>query len=278
VNKRRRPAARRFRVVARPKTRSRRARLAAAVVALGLLGAVAVASARHAAGALARVARALPGGSGKPGAVVIETSSDAFRPLAQAAADAVSGTPGDKAAAIKDRFPCVKDVAVRRAWGEGRATLIPVLRSAVAPALRRGRPAGWLAADGTVFSAPRGVYALSGPTVDADGAAAADLAALAREWPALTAPGALPAPLAEMRWRAGDRGWEARLTDGTVVEWGALKWTKEKLKRLAEAMADARARGPGLFSADLRYFEDGKVLLRPAGRGAAVASAGGMER
>jgi hypothetical protein len=49
-----------------------------------------------------------------------------------------------------------------------------------------------------------------------------------------------------------------------VVSWGRLDWTREKLARLAEAVADARRREPGAFSADLRWFEDGKVLLKAA--------------
>jgi hypothetical protein len=276
---RRSAARRRFRVVARPQERARRARLLAAACAVLILGAVAFAAARHAASELLRArfdrARAVPAA---PEAAVVDGVPEPFRSLAQAAADAVAGSAGEKAAALKEKFPCVADVGVRRAWGEKSSTLTPVLRGAVAPALRRGRPLGFLASDGAAFAAPPGVYALSGPSVDVGDAGAAELAALAREWPALSAPGAFPAPLSQMAYVSGgseDPYWEARLTDGTTVAWGRLDWTKEKLARLGEALADARGKAPGAFSADLRWFEDGKVVLRPLGlKPALVAGAG----
>ena len=64
--------------------------------------------------------------------------------------------------------------------------------------------------------------------------------------------------------RAGRIEAATELADGTKVLWGRLEWTREKLSRLSEAVADARSKEPGAFSADLRWFEDGKVLLTPA--------------
>jgi hypothetical protein len=273
------PHRRRFHVVARPQARARRARLLGAAGAVLILGAVAVAAARHAAGALQRAGFSLSAaGPGAPESVIVDGAAEPLRALFQAAADAAGGSAGEKAAALKAKFPCVADVTVRRAWGERRSTLTPSLRRAAAPALRRGKPAGFLGDDGAVFTAPEGAYVLSGPGVDVAGAGEADLKALAREWPALSAPGALPAPLSEMAYvsEGADGWWEARLTDGTAVAWGRLDWTKEKLARLREALADARGKTPGAFAVDLRYFEDGKVLLRPAGTAMAAAGHGGV--
>jgi hypothetical protein len=270
---------RRFRVVARPPARARRARLLGAAAAVLILGAVAVAAARHAASSLFRTGfPRLTASAAAPESAAVAGVAEPLLSLMQAAADAAGGSAGEKAAALKAAFPCVSDVSVRRPWGEKRSTLTPTLRRAVAPALRRGRPAGFLGDDGAVFFAPEQTYALSGPSVDVAGAGEDDLKSLAREWPALTAPGALPAPLSEMVFVAegGERWWEARLTDGTAVEWGRLDWTKEKILRLTEALADARAKSPGAFSADLRYFDDGKVLLRPAGTALAAAGHGGV--
>jgi hypothetical protein len=265
---RRRSDRRRFRVVARPQERARRARLFGAACAVLILGAVAVAAARHAAAELARARAALPlAASAAPEDAVVD-GAEPFRSLAQAAADAVAGSAGEKAAALKRAFPCVADVSVRRSWGDARSTLTPLLRRAVAPALRRGRPLGFLGDDGAAFAAPAGVYELAGPSVDVGDADAAELKALAREWPALSAAGAFPAPLAVMAYVSGggeDSYWQARLTDGTTVAWGRLDWTKEKLARLGEALADARGKASGAFGADLRWFEDGKVLLKPLG-------------
>ncbi len=256
---------RRFRVVARPQERARRAKLVGAAAAVALLGAVAFVVVKDSVRSLSKLRVALPSVAAGPEAAVVDGVAEPLRSLAQATADAVNGTAGEKAAALKRAYPCIADVTVRRPWGEKRSTLTPSLRSAVAPALRRGKPAGFLGADGSVFAAPQGVYALTGPTVELDDAPEDERRALAREWPALVAPGALPAALSGMVWLSAQDSWEARLSDGTTALWGRLDWTKEKLARLAEALSDARAKAPGAFAADLRWFEDGKVLLKPLG-------------
>ena len=153
---------------------------------------------------------------------------------------------------------------MRRNWTEKTATLTLVVRRAVASATRRGKSSGFLGDDGTVFMAPEGAFMLTGPTVEISGASLAELSALAREWPVLSAAGSFPAPLKEMAYSSPENGWVASLDDGTKVLWGRLDWTREKLSRLSEAVADARTKEPGAFSADLRWFEDGKVLLKPA--------------
>ena len=114
-----------------------------------------------------------------------------------------------------------------------------------------------------MFAAPEGAFMLTGPSVEVSGASAGELAALGREWPVLSAAGSFPAALMGMSYSSPENGWEASLADGTKVQWGRLEWTKEKLSRLSEAVADARSKEPGAFSADLRWFEDGKVLLKP---------------
>jgi hypothetical protein len=270
----RRAGRRRFRVIARPQERARRARLAGAAAATLLLGAVAAIAARQTLASL-RARAAAPAVAGR----AVVAAPEPFRALAQAVIDSAPGPLADKAAALKSRFPCVADVSISRSWGDSASRLTPVLRRAVAPALLGGRAGAALGEDGTVFAVPAGVYALSGPAVDPAGADAESLRALASAWPALSAPGALPAPLAGLQFRVD--GWQLRLQDGTVVLWGPLRWTDEKLERLKEALADARARQPGTFAADLRFFEDGRVLLKPlaAGAGAsAMAAARGSLR
>ena len=254
-------ARRRYRVVARPQVRARRVRVVAAIAVVVALGGLAFVTVRNLAADFTVPSLPLAG----PAAVVIE-GPEPLRLLAQTVADAASGTAGDKAEALKTRFPALSDVRVRRSWTERTATLTLVVRRAVAPATRRGKPAGFLGDDGTVFAAPEGAFILSGPAVEVAGASEAELAALAREWPALSAAGAFGAPLAEMTYRSREDGWLARLEGGVEIQWGRLEWTREKLSRLSEAVADARAKEPGSYSADLRWFEDGKVLLKRTGK------------
>jgi cell division septal protein FtsQ len=252
---------RRVRVVARPKERARRARFVAAAAAVGALGAIAFVTVKRLA---ADFRLPLAAASSRRDSVLVE-GPEPLRKLAQAEADLVAGSAGEKAEAIKARFACLADVSVSRSWSEKTAILTLVLRHPVAAALRQGKPAGFLDREGIVFSAPEGSFLIDGPSVEVAGASAAELAALAREWPELVAAGAFPSPLSAMAYRASEHGWEARLADGTSVLWGRLEWTHEKLARLSEAVADARAKEPGAFSADLRWFEDGKVLLKPTG-------------
>jgi cell division septal protein FtsQ len=258
---------RRFRVVTRPQTKARRARAAAVVLALGALSLVAAAVVRHLAHSLPRteLARSLT----RPGDAFVE-APEPLRALAQAVADKNGGSAAARAQAIKDEFACVKDADIRRSWTEKRATITLTLRAPVAPAVRKGKPYGYLSEDGLVFTAPEGVYQLSGPSVDVGDAPAAELKAAAESWGRLAAPGALPAPLARLAWRSREDGWTAELEDGMTVQWGRLDFTAEKLSRLAEALADAKRREDVPYSADLRWFEDGKVLLRPTARLGAV--------
>lgn len=258
---------RRYRVVARPKARARRARAAAVALALGALSVVAVAVVRELLRSLPRteLARALT----RPGDAFVE-APEPLRAAAQAVADAQGGSASARAQAVKDEFACVKDASVARSWLEKRATITLTLRAPVAAATRRGKPYGFLDAEGLVFTAPEGLYELKGPVVEVGDAPAAELKAAAAEWARLAAPDALPAPLARLAWQSGEDGWTAELEDGTSVRWGRLEWTAEKLSRLAEALADAKRREDVPYSADLRWFEDGKVLLRPTARLGAV--------
>lgn len=263
---------RRFRVVARPKTRVRRARALAAFAALAALGAVAFVTLRK---LVADFRLPIAAAARADGEIVVE-GPEPLRSLAQAAADAVPGTAGEKAEALKARYPSLSDIRVRRNWTEKQSTLTLVVRRAIAPATRRGRHAGFLGDDGTVFTAPPEAFVVSAPPVETAGASAAELAALAREWPRLTAASAFPSPLTGLSYVSAEDGWEAILADGTRVQWGRLEWTNEKLARLSEALADARQKDPGSFSADLRWFEDGKVLLKPYQARPIVAHAGKM--
>jgi len=266
---------RRFRVVARSSDRARRARTAAVALALVLLGAVAAASARHAFSALSRMRLALPIASSAESAVV-EGVSEPFRSQAQSVVDSVPGSAGEKAEALRTKFPCIADISIRRPWGEKRATLVLALRRAIAVALRHGKPAGYLGERGVVFDAPIGVFSFSGPAVDISSASEMDLKGLAHEWPVLSRPGSFPAPLSLLSYRSEEDGWEARLADGTIVLWGHLDWTQEKLSRLSEALNDAHAKDLGAFAADLRFFADGKVLLKPVGPSLAAGVRGGV--
>ncbi|MDD5655675.1 MAG: cell division protein FtsQ/DivIB, partial [Elusimicrobia bacterium] len=173
-----------------------------------------------------------------------------------------------RGSALAERFPAVKRAALSRDWAGRRLRVEVTMRRALARVVRPDRPGAeaWLDEDGAVFAAPAGLYPRAALAVETGGAGEAELRALARELPLLARAEALPVALERVRYRSAYEGWELSLQDGTNVLWGRLDWTPEKLRRLGEALADARGRQPEVasrWSADLRYFEDGRVLLRP---------------
>lgn len=98
------------------------------------------------------------------------------------------------------------------------------------------------------------------PLVELAGAAAenADGPALAAAFEALEKSG-LPKP-ARIRLESG--GWRLVWEDGTEAAWGETGRADDKAARLAEVLKDARRRFPARIAADLRFFDDGRVIVR----------------
>ena len=169
---------------------------------------------------------------------------------------------------LVEKFGWIEQAAPVRSWTGRRVRFVVVPRAAVALVTgprRGGDSPAWLSEDGKVFAAPAGMVDGSGlPRVELagwpDGADLSGAAVLVRT---VAAQGGLPSAPAAYSYDARERGWKVELADGTRILWGGTDWTTEKLARLGEVFADALPRlGPG-FTADLRYFEDGRILVRP---------------
>lgn len=172
---------------------------------------------------------------------------------------------------LKASFPCLKEARVERDWFRRELRFRVELRRPVALAARSGRPGGWLGEDGSLFSAPEGVYSEEGlPVVEFGRSGEQRHVPLAELLEAAGREGALPARLVRAEYRSPEHGWELLLSDGTRVLWGNLSWTGPKLARLRQVWSDAGARFAGGFLADFRYFEDGRILVRPAVAAAAT--------
>lgn len=166
----------------------------------------------------------------------------------------------ERTKAVKSRFPCLKEPRVRRQWLRRSAQ---VRLEARACAARIAGGVRYLSDAGEVFEAcpglaPEGLVELEPGRADDK-----SLRELARALAAAVKPGVLASPLARARWISPSDGWEAELADGTTVRWGDLAWTSDKLMRLRQVIADARLDHPGRLAVDLRYFEDGKILVKP---------------
>lgn len=250
--------ARRHRVVVRPKVRSQRARQAAAAFAVLSLGVVAAAALRHLrAQGGPWTARMLPS--------VCGARLEGLEPaLAAQVQRALAQEPGlSRGTEISDfivrRFGFVAEARCRRSWSGRQAVCSLKPRHAVARAA--GAQAAYLGDDGVVFDLPEGQAGPASPLVWTGAAQPQQLKDLA-----VFIGGAskgLPSALTQARMRSPQDGWELKLEDGTTVLWGDMRWTSQKIQRLREVLADARGQLPGAVAADLRFFEDGRVLVRP---------------
>lgn len=287
--------------------RARRAAEGACVAIVLLLAAAAFFMARHVAVGGGRygprrlwagLAARLPvPGPLRVGATVVMGAPPALEPLLIAAVGAAPAggwgamEPRRIARRLKEGFPCVREVRVRRDWLRRAATFEIVLQRPLGRVVFRGRTL-WLTAAGTPFEVPDGVFPLEEfPVVDPGPGTLVpeDWTAVAQFMTAVSKEGALPSRLERLSYRSDDEGWEAGLADGTRLLWGRLSWTEAKLGRLREVLGAAGAKRGGGVTADLRYFEDGKILVRPTPasavrmphrpreRSMAGASAGGIQ-
>ncbi|MBI4422118.1 MAG: hypothetical protein HY554_00230 [Elusimicrobia bacterium] len=269
---------RKHRVVVRPQVRRRRRARAASAAAVLAAGTFVVWAAR-------RVPRerltpsALLAAAPAPGFLRVERFAVLGAPPAveRALLDALAPRAGkawwpSEAPRVEEelaaRFPFLQTVSLDRDL-RGRSVAVTLaLKTPVARALRRGRPAGWLGEDGSVFEAPEGTYpSLEVPEAEL-GQGAPDLRPLSELVGA--AGTAVPGGLRRAAWVSDEQGWDLTASDGTLLRWGRLEWTAEKLARLREVLGDAGRRFGSGLTVDLRYFEDGRILVRPAALGRAA--------
>ncbi len=246
----------------RPKVRSQRLRELGAAGALACLGGLALLTIlqfkREGADLAALKAKILP----PPRAIEVVGAPAGLQERLLSFVES-RGAQAASPAEILSTFPCLKNAGVSRSYLRGKLTYSVEPRKPVGTALLRGRAAGFLSDDGVIFSAPDELFEISGPALALDGASEKDLKALAVFLPQAAKAGALPAALLKMRFVSAQDGWQAELADGTSLQWGDLRFTRQKFDRLREILADAHAQFGGAAGADMRYFEDGRVLLKP---------------
>lgn len=264
---------RRFRVALRPRVRSqRRAQAAALLMTLALGGGAwwVVKNAPRREWKSSDLIGKLP----IPDIFKVQTITIVGAPEQLAAAahrllDRPAGTvwgfrsPYAAARRAKAQLTSLRQVRVRRDWFKRDVRFELELHSPIAAVTRRGAPAGWLSDTGAVMTAPAGLFPEEArPVVELGSAPASDYFALAEFLKTATQEQMMPAPLSKVAYVSADDGWEMTLSDGTRIQWGNLNWTEHKLARLRQVAADAAARLGRGFVADLRYFDEGKVLVR----------------
>ncbi|OGR85035.1 MAG: hypothetical protein A3J74_07405 [Elusimicrobia bacterium RIFCSPHIGHO2_02_FULL_57_9] len=254
----------RHRVVLRPKVRGQKIRQQAAIAALLMLGVGAAATLRHFDwGALSsrrpKIDVAPPFWSFEVQGVPKELRDIVLAFLN----DRPRLSPAQTVQELGRRFPCLETINFNRPWFKETLRFDLSMRRALGQVQINRKPAGFLSDNGVIFSSPAGFYTGVLPVLETGQADSAELKALAGFLSAAARPGALLSPLESMRFISSEDGWEAALADGTRAQWGQLAWTREKLERLREVLIKARSEFDGGVTADLRYFEDGRILLRP---------------
>ncbi len=174
------------------------------------------------------------------------------------------GMPDRVAAELKRRFLCVLEVSHTRMWRRHAVRFEVALRRPVAAVASGGEARMLLGEAGGVFEAPEGIFEVEGlPEVDFQGPrAGGEIVRVAGLFSAARRAGALPSPLVRLTFVPAEGVWSGELRDGTRIQWGRLRWTGPKLSRLREVLADAVPRFGTALTADLRHFEDGKILIR----------------
>ncbi len=139
------------------------------------------------------------------------------------------------------------------------------LQQPVARLLRGGRACGWLGSTGRAFDPPPGVYDRPpDPVLELGDLPQAELGAVSG-W-VVSLERAFEAGWSQGAYQSKSDGWQLRLSDGSRVLWGSLDWTEQKIERLQQVLADAGRRFGSELTVDLRYFEDGRILVRPTER------------
>lgn len=172
--------------------------------------------------------------------------------------------PYGEARRLRHDFPFLASLSVDRDWKARRVTFNVSLRTPIAKVSRSSKPWGWLTDDGVMFPASGAFFADAGqPEIELGKDGDVDAPALAAFLREAESSAAFPAKLVRAEYRSQQQGWELSLADGSKIFWGDLRWTSEKLERLNEVLGDARTRGKAGWTPDLRYFDQGRIFLRP---------------
>ncbi len=137
-------------------------------------------------------------------------------------------------------------------------------KTAAARVTQKGKPLGFLSEDGRVFQAPASLYPNAIPQVEIGKLDPSELGGVAQFLEAVAGSRDAPSALVRLSYVSRQDGWKALFADGTRAEWGDFRWTDLKLERMRQVLDDAKNDLSGPANVDLRYFGDGRIILRTA--------------
>jgi hypothetical protein len=159
---------------------------------------------------------------------------------------------------VVSKFPAVKDVRFQRSFGMNRIAILVEPRKPLVVWGEKG-----LDAQGVLFPAPR-----DGPAIPKAVFLSTPATALS-QWIAQVA--RKPELWSQVAGLTEDRmgNISLDLTSGTRVIWGKPepKMLTEKTASLLSVLQDAHQHLGGSALADLRFFDEGRIIVRPKGKG-----------
>ena len=173
-----------------------------------------------------------------------------------------SGDAQAFAAALKQRYPALIRVEVDRSFINGRVRVRAESERVVAKVRLNGENEFYLSENGRLQgecygAAPADIFETD--LYAAPGAGLEILAGFVKELRAM-APEFSSRPV-KLDCRDSAQTCRLTLANSAEVLWGEFKFTKTKISRLNEILADAERKIKGPLKVDFRYFRDGKVFV-----------------
>jgi cell division septal protein FtsQ len=165
---------------------------------------------------------------------------------------------------IAMRFPALSDVQVRRNWISKQLMVSARRRSPLAYVVMPGCPDSYVDETGELYSvepssSSMNLVALNAPNGLVSARLRQDTVSALRVL--RDSVGDFPSRPETIAVDRGETALSLKLADGTLIDWGAMNFTAEKIARLSQVYNSSRARMPGPYRINMRYFEDGRILL-----------------
>ncbi len=251
------------RIALRPQQRKARNRRVVSILAILVLGAAFVLSWARFKKSVFTLKQSLVEDIPSPKTVELEGVPDSLKPQILSFLNAQSlNSWKSQGSKIMERFPFLKSAHLSRDFFSRGLVYHIVLRQAVA-VVSGGNGRNFMDDKGNFFKAPKELYAESLPEIqdsNMDSKALRQAASFLNKIASLN----LPSPIESLRYLSPVNGWSVELQDGTLIDWGDFRWTKEKVKRLNAVLADAKTYAKGNFFVDMRSFGNGKIFVKPA--------------
>ena len=165
---------------------------------------------------------------------------------------------------ITSRFPALRDVEINRSWISGELMVKAQRRQPLASVTMPGCPDSYVDEQGELYSVEPSSAGFTMVLLNAPNGLLS--ARLRPETVAMLrvlrdSLGDFPSRPESIAIDRGETALSLKLSDGSLVDWGGLTFTAEKIARLSQVYEKSRLRVAGPYRINMRYFDDGRILL-----------------